>query len=141
MSPINMNRNLHPFKVCFTAPEDVGKQAKHLKYISTLIAIECINHISYAEVGEGGCIQTSRMRNCFPCKETNHEFIGYQALLVNTSLKDLNTLSLNIRTLMQQKSQGKVSFKLKYRQIFIVKIKSGLAQSLLQNVCGTVKCS
>lgn len=54
MSPINMNRNLHPFKVCFTAPEDVGKQAKHFKYISTLISIECKNHISYAEVGEGG---------------------------------------------------------------------------------------
>lgn len=135
MSPINININLHPFKVCFTAPEDVGKLAQHFKYISTLISIECINHISYAEVGEGGwgglfncliiqhhCIQTSRMRNCFPCKETNHEFIGYQALLVNTSLKELNTLSLNIRALMQQKSQGKVSFKLKYRQIFIVKI-------------------
>lgn len=49
-----MNRNLHPFKVCFTAPKDVGKQAKHFKYISTLISIECKNHISYAEVGEGG---------------------------------------------------------------------------------------
>lgn len=69
MSPINMNRNLHPFKVCFTAPEDVGKQAKHLKYISTLISIECINHISYAEVGEGDVYRHHACGIVFPAKK------------------------------------------------------------------------